>query len=165
LPLAWVVCGVGIAFFAYEKLISTGATNGVEGTYSFGERIIEWTYFLSDLRTKQVSEILLGQGLVQGEGGKGYQAIVPVDNLYLGFVLHIGVLGLAVVANLFRKLWLRAQELAREGKTDIGIASAAMFSTVFAVGIFANDYATLDVLLLLAFISGTDTSEQDKCEV
>lgn len=158
LPFLWLMVSVGIAVLALLHLESHGMTFGIDDASTFGDRLYEWKYFSGELRSSSALQILLGLGLVQNSKAQVAEAALPIDNLFLALVLHVGVIGTGLFVALLWKWWDECRKNAQRTRSSMAIAAAAICSTVFGVGLFSTNFVMIPGLLLLAVITDTRRS-------
>ena len=157
IPLVWGGVGIAIAFIAYQRLNSSGPQWGLGGAATFGIRLTEWTFFLTDLSGKGVSTVFLGQGILQGDNKLGSQTSTFVDNTYLALVLQVGLMGAIIALSIFWKIWVLLLKRAQETQSTLANAAAALISTFFATALFEQDYQIVLSMLLVSLLVSHDS--------
>ena len=116
------------------------------------ERLVEWTYFGNMFLRSTLTEQLLGLGIVQNNN-LAEHAEAPIDNLLLGIVLHIGIVGLVVFGFLLVKMWLYLRRESLLFRQPFITAVASEWAILWAAGIFYHGmlapFGALFVLVIL----------------
>lgn len=157
LPFMWLFAGVPIGVFAYIRSLTSGASSSIADTTSFTQRITEWSYYLGMLKSGDFIRILFGFGLVQNHKiGNNLSSSLPIDNLFIATVLHIGVIGLAAFLWLAWELWekIRVEAETRESALYTGVAS--VFSVILLIGLYTILSFPLGAFLLLVAVTRID---------
>ncbi|MDR3723191.1 MAG: hypothetical protein P4K83_01710 [Terracidiphilus sp.] len=152
IPLAWFVAGIGVAAFSLIRLVTVGTTSDMTDATSFGDRIIEWKYFLNVLTSSRSSELLFGLGWAQDAHTKESMTTLSIDNLYLAITLHTGIVGLVLVLLVLWACWIAVYERVKTSDSELIIAAAAIFSTVYSDGVYQGSYALAASILIFAYL-------------
>jgi hypothetical protein len=158
LPLVWLTLGLLIAAYASLQTGSGGLSTGsITDATSFSERLAIWSRFLEMFRTTSVSNLLFGYGLVQN-GKLDPTGLGGSDNLYLGVILHIGIIGLSLFMLLLWQFWQLLRKEAERRTSYFTTAIAATYSTVLLTGLFKLNF--FGAIFLLFAISNRASPSQ-----
>jgi hypothetical protein len=129
-------------------LVSSG---GIQDASSFFTRVLEWQYYLDLEFHASITDLLFGKGLVQTDQ-KGLSQVLPVDNIYLQYPLHIGLLGLGLLIFVYIAIWIDLVRRVRQGRSVVITSVAALWSTLPGLGMFSVPGVTLSLYLLFAYM-------------
>jgi hypothetical protein len=137
LPYLWLLVGICVATYAYSRALSGGLSTGaVTDASSFAERFARWSTIIEMFRSTSVFNLLFGYGLVQG-GKLDPTGTGGSDNLYLAYILHIGIVGLCLMMMLFWNLWQVVRKEAETRDSYLATAVAATYSTLLLNAIYS----------------------------
>jgi hypothetical protein len=151
LPLGAMLSAIPIMLIALFG--GSAGTGGVSSTASFSERIVEWNYYLTILRSTSISQLLFGMGFVQNSKAGSVNVSMYIDNIYLAVALDIGLIGLILYLVFAWFLWTEIRRKAESRTSYLQTALAATFSTFFLVGVFTNVTSIMCGYFLLYAIS------------
>ncbi|MFC5865385.1 hypothetical protein ACFPT7_23980 [Acidicapsa dinghuensis] len=148
-------CALGISTLLYGlNSIATGNTGDLGSSISLIDRINEWTYYTDLITHSTLSHRLLGFGIFQSDK---LTQLTPmaIDNLLLGLVLHIGMLGLLLFGVLMTKMWLYLRHKAITDRQPFVIAASSMWAALPCAGLFNLDLAPFGVAFALVILCRT----------
>lgn len=158
LPVFALLTAIPVFLFGLSTLGASRHSAGVTGTGSLFQRLTQWTYYLSVLRSYPVAKLLFGTGVVQDSKIDTLNASVFVDNIYLINVLFIGLVGLLVYVAVIWAIWNQVREKADQRDSYLHTAVAATLSTFFLMGVFSATSVVLTAYFLLYSI--TDSGQE-----
>jgi len=165
--LALALC---IAFSGFSKQLSNQISDkkSMADDSSLDFRLLQWGKHVSTLEHSSTAEQLFGLGFCQADK----PAMVPlkegwtlgdalVDNLYLALVLHIGLVGAALMLALLWGMWrfIRNEAISHPNPLIIGIAS--FWATFLMTGMFNIQAANYGFWFLIAVILARRSGETD----
>jgi hypothetical protein len=156
LPLLSLLSGAPVFAYAYIHSFTSGSTYSVTDTTSFAERLSEWSYYTSMLRSTTILNLLFGFGMVQNKKITTFSSALPVDNIYLSVALHIGVIGMLIFLALVWILWEEIRKKAETQNSYLSIAVASTFASFFLVGLFSIVTIFLAAMYLLFAVSRSE---------
>lgn len=107
-------------------------------------RLRYWQQALDTVTSQGAGAFLLGTGITQGGSNAGY----IVDNMFLNFMVQLGVLGMLAVVALLMMLWMSLRPEGGRPLRGYAIAVAALWSTWMC----SNFFNTLHTVYLLALL-------------
>ncbi len=151
IPFAGIA--LGLAVFAYNMLIGGTVGAGVADSSSFVARLQEWMYYANLAFSGSLFNLLFGRGIVQSERVSSTQSAVPIDNIFLAYPLHIGIIGLIFVLAVYVAIWLDLLRRVRRTGSALDIAVAAFWSSVIGLGLYSVAIPACAAYLLLSYIA------------
>lgn len=157
----WIAFALGlvIAFSGYAKKVSDEISDkkSLADDSSLQQRLMQWGIYTSKIEHSSTAEQLFGLGFCQADRPamvplKEEWNLVLVDNLYLALVLHIGIVGAALMIGLLWSMWrfVRDEAISRPNPVIIGIAS--FWSTFLMTGMFNIQAANYGFWFLMALL-------------
>lgn len=138
LPFLWLFLGSLTLVFAFFRSQSGGVDASLTDTSTFMVRLFEWRYYLGEYSSASGVAKLFGLGIFQGGHVDSAASVVPIDNIYIVALMHIGFIGLVVTVIL---LWSMSSSLARiadVSKSPLAIAVSSFWSVVWVNGLTQN---------------------------
>jgi hypothetical protein len=151
LPVAGIL--LGLAVIAKNLLFGAVAGSGVTDSSSFIARLLEWRYYADVAFSGSFVNMMFGEGIVQSERVATGSSVAPVDNIFLSYPLHIGVVGLLLVLAFYVVIWLDLLAKVKRLNRPIDIAVAALWSSALCLGLYSIDIPAVATYLLLTYIS------------
>jgi hypothetical protein len=158
-PILALVLGLLIAFSGYSKKISNQISDkkSLADDSSLQQRLMQWGIYTSQLQHSTTTQQLFGLGFCQADAPamiplKEEWNLVLVDNLYLALVLHIGLVGAALMLGLLWAMWTFIRHEAIQHPTPVMIGIASFWSTVLMTGMFNIQAANYGFWFLIAVI-------------
>jgi hypothetical protein len=151
LPVAGIL--LGLAVIAKNLLFGAVAGSGVTDSSSFIARLLEWRYYADVAFSGSFVNMMFGEGIVQSERVATGSSVAPVDNIFLSYPLHIGVVGLLLVLAFYVVIWLDLLAKVKRLNRPIDIAVAALWSSTLCLGLYSIDIPAVAAYLLLTYIS------------
>ena len=167
-PLIALAFALVIAFGGFAKTLSdrVGDRKSLADDSSLELRIAQWAIHASILQHSAISEQLLGLGFCQAEHPvmvalKEEWNLVLIDNLYVAFTVHIGIIGASLIVALLWGMWLFVRNEAIYRPTPILIGIASFWSTFLYVGMFNIQGAEYGFWFLAALILARRSSDPE----
>jgi hypothetical protein len=153
LPLLSLIIGLG--FLVRNLLGSVTVGAGVADASSFLQRIGEWQYYSGLIMDGSAVDLLFGKGVAQIQH-PGIEDVLPIDNIFIAYVLHVGIFGLLVMSGIYWAVWRALLQQTNRRPTPITLSVAALWSTIPVLGMYSTDVpAILPYLTLFYLVSGT----------
>jgi hypothetical protein len=119
------VASVGTGTFSAHDLLAND---------SLVERHYEWQHYFSEFASSGLARQSFGSGLVQNERLR--PGAFLIDNYALAVALHVGIVGLILLACLLWVIWRNASQRALEARSPLSIAVASIWDTFLLVAVF-----------------------------
>lgn len=130
LPLLFFVLGIATILSGLRSSLNDVASN-LQDSGSLILRLNDWTYYLGVISSSTLTDKLFGLGTTLDQNNT-----IPIDNVPLALVLHIGIIGLVVFGVLLVKMWLYLRREALAARQPFAIAAASLWATLTCAGIF-----------------------------
>ena len=129
-PLLFFVLAIATILSGLRSSLNEGGSS-LQDTGSLLMRLDEWTYYLGIFFRSSMIEKLFGSGVALTKDNP-----VPIDNVPLALLLHIGLVGLVLFGVLLTKMWLYLRREALITQQPFIIAAASLWATLTCAGIF-----------------------------
>jgi hypothetical protein len=149
-PLAYFGFGIAVILLGV-KSYDTDPASELTNAGSLIERIVEWTYYTRLLVRSSPIHQLLGVGLVQNEA-LTQSFPMPIDNLPLALVLHIGLVGLILFGILMISMWLYLRRAALVDRQPFVVAAASLWASLACSGTFNMMLAPFGAVFALSIL-------------
>jgi hypothetical protein len=146
LPVLYSVLGISTLAIGLASFV-TGENVTLQDASSLVDRIVQWVYYSDLLAHTSLADQLLGLGIVQNE-----KVLVPIDNVPLALVLHVGIAGLVLFGILMIKMWLYLRRQALATQQPFLIAAASLWATFACAGIFNITFSSFGTVFALAIL-------------
>lgn len=157
LPVVWLFLGGLALVFAFFRSQSGGVDASLTDTSTFVTRLYEWRYYLGQFFSASTWDKVLGLGIFQG-GHVDTSSVVPVDNIYIVALVHIGIVGLVATVALLWAMLNQLIRLAEETMSPLVVAAASFWSVVWVTGLTQNFTFYFASIFLLVSLSSADRS-------
>lgn len=157
-PLLFFLLGLGTMLAGLVSFTS-GEGAALQDSSSVIDRAVQWSYYYDLLAHSTVVERIFGLGIVQNERVLPLFPL-PIDNLVLALVLHIGIVGLFFFSILMIKMWLYLRRNAIATQQPFVIAAASLWATLACAGIFNITFSTFGAVFAIAVLCGGDRIEK-----
>jgi hypothetical protein len=146
LPLLYCVLGISTLAVGLGSFV-TGEDVKLQDASSLVDRIVQWAYYSDLLVHVNLGDQLFGVGIVQNE-----KVLMPIDNVPLALVLHIGIAGMVLFGILMIKMWLYLRRQALATEQPFLIAAASLWATLACAGIFNITFSSFGTVFALAIL-------------
>jgi O-antigen ligase/polysaccharide polymerase Wzy-like membrane protein len=171
--------------FAFALFIAfSGVTSGLGDKKSLADdgslqvRLAQWAMYTTILQHSSTSEQLFGLGFCQADrpvmvANKEAWShdVALIDNLYLAYTAHIGLVGATLILALLWGMWRFVRLEAIEQPAPVIIGLASFWSTFLMTGMFNIQGAYYGFWFLIVVILARNTSQiresfaaEDPCE-
>lgn len=148
-PFLFFLLGVATLLGSLTSLAS--GENDLQNASSVIDRAVEWAYYYDLFAHASLKERLFGLGIVQNEKILTSLAL-PIDNVPLAVVLHIGIAGLVVFGILLIRMWLYLRRQALKTQQPFTIAAASLWATLACAGIFNIIFSSFGAVFAIAVL-------------
>jgi hypothetical protein len=146
LPIVFLIGSILLAWRGAGIMVTEG---DVTSNNTLILRLAQWIYYLTLYSNAPPLEKILGLGIAQSDKVSN-DALFVIDNEFVAFLIHIGIVGLVLVLAVQWLMWIRLYKRSIQLPTAFTIAMAAFSSTVFA----ANFYNLATVPYCIVFALG-----------
>jgi hypothetical protein len=129
-PLLFFVLAIATILSGLRASVTEGASN-LQDSGSLLMRLGAWTYYLGIYSRSSLSDKLFGGGLILDKTN-----VIPIDNVPIALLLHVGLVGLVIFGVLLAKMWLYLRREALITGQPFMIAAASLWATLACAGIF-----------------------------
>jgi len=150
---------VGSILLTWRGSLSASASDSVTSNASLIMRLAQWIYYASLYSNAPLTEKIFGLGLAQSDKASN-DALFVIDNQFLAILIHIGLIGLALVSLLQWLMWTRLYKRAIDVPSNFTIATAAFTSTFLAIYFFNFAIFPYSLIFALAMLVRPATSRQ-----
>jgi hypothetical protein len=170
-PLIALGLALFISFSGFSKQLSNQISDkkSLADDSSLDYRLMQWAKHISTLEHSSTAQQLFGLGFCQADK----PAMVPVkegwtlgdalvDNQYLALVLHIGLVGAALMLALFWGMWRFVKNEAIRRPTPLIIGVASTWATFLMTGMFNCQGAIYGFWFLIAVVISRRSGDIDQ---
>lgn len=161
-PFVYAALGICTMFIGLAS-IATSDSSSLESGISLLDRLDQWIYYSGVLNHATIIHQLFGLGIVQNAKLSRLAPMV-IDNVPLALILHIGVVGVAIVGLLLFQMWLYLRRLAISSRSPFAIAAASLWSTLICAGSFnivLGSFGAIFALTVLCHSKKGDRGEEE----
>jgi hypothetical protein len=127
---------------------SLGHSTGLFDASSLLDRLGEWRNALGALNNLSITKILFGTGMIQHRLTVSQDNGTWLDSMYLEVILHIGLVGLALLLVYYAWLYRYAVRWVQESSSPFAIAVTATWSSLPALGVINLMYANVSTYFI-----------------
>ena len=149
-PAIYSLLGVATVAVGVSSLLA-GDSENIQDSGSLVMRLAQWGYYADLLSHTPVNDLLFGIGIVQNEKILPLYPMI-IDNIFLGLVLHVGIVGLGLFGTLMVKMWLFLRREAISTGTAFAIAAASLWATLACAGVFNILFSTFGAVFALSLL-------------
>ncbi len=160
LPVVPLVLAIGVVLYNLNGPLSHSA--GAGDATSFITRLLAWRWYLSMITSGTTWSILTGLGLVQSlKPGEGV-VTMGIDNVFLQFIIHVGVIGFFLFFIYFALIWIYLLSRARRTRSPLSIATAAIWSSIPLLGMFSLPIENMSLYVILLLMCREPSEDEQK---
>jgi hypothetical protein len=137
--------------------LATSDPTTLESSLSLLERINQWIYYSNLLIHATITHQMFGLGIVRNDKLVRMAPMV-IDNAPLALILHIGLVGLAIVGLLLFQMWLYLRRRAISTRPPFVIAAASLWATLICAGSFNIIFSSFGAVFALVMLCDTRRS-------
>lgn len=145
-PLVFLALAIATILSGLRSSLSGNASN-LQDTGSLLERLENWAYYWSLFSRAPVVDKLLGMGITLTQ-----KNTMPIDNVLLALIMHIGIIGLVLFSILLIRMWLHLRQQALSTQQPFFIAAASLWATFACAGIFNIILIQLGAIFAMAVL-------------
>lgn len=157
LPLIFLVLGIAVILSGLRSSLN-GSSSNLQDTGSLFERVENWTYYFGLYTSSPIADKLLGAGTTLNQ-----KNTMPIDNVPLALIMHIGLIGSILFAILLFRMWLYLRREALVARQPFLIAAASLWATLTCAGIFNIILIQLGAIFAIAILckkGGIENSQE-----
>jgi hypothetical protein len=148
-PVPFLLVAILVAWSGTSADISRDSA--ITSNLSVIIRAVEWKYYISLYWASPLVAKLLGLGIVQNSKVTNH-AVVAVDNLYLGILLHVGFIGLILMFWLQWKMWIKLYSRSIVQPSVLTLAAAGFWSAFLSVNLYSTSLVTFSLIFIIALL-------------
>lgn len=129
-PILFFVLAIATILSGLRVSVNDAASN-LQDSGSLLMRLDAWSYYLDIFSRSSLIDKLFGGGIILNKDN-----VIPIDNVPLALLLHVGLVGLVLFGVLLTKMWLYLRREALITQQPFIIAAASLWATLACAGIF-----------------------------